>query len=35
MPPQLSGKVIPRHDEYAKIEEIFADFGIKNIWGDL
>jgi hypothetical protein len=32
---RLSGKITPMHDEYAKIEKIFAEFGITEIWGDL
>jgi hypothetical protein len=30
---RLSGKVIPRINEYYAIEKVFAEYGIKNVWG--
>ncbi len=31
---RLNGKVEPKITEHRSIEEIFSDYGIKDVWGD-
>ncbi|MDR1652883.1 MAG: hypothetical protein LBS01_04425 [Prevotellaceae bacterium] len=31
---RLKGKVVPKINEYHAIEKVFAEYGIKKVWGD-
>jgi hypothetical protein len=31
---RLKGKIVPKVDEAKAIENVFAGYGIKNVWGE-